>query len=184
MTFSARVDEVQCQTGNHYKFYRAYILSDPMNDDYRTVFNYGKIGSTGQWTPAQKFDTLAGAITAANKKLDSKRNGGGSSVYETDVSTREMSVVPEDILERSGIFQSDNDRSRDKQRLEVDSHARFASEADSLIRLITGPTGLTGEVYAARTSLQSQLDELKDLLLKSEGQMEIINDVIEMKSNA
>lgn len=182
MTFSARVQEVQCKTGNHYKFYRAYTLSDPLNNDFRVVFNYGKIGSNGQWTPSQKFSTLATAMLTASNKIESKRRGGGSSVYETEIPDRELSVVPEDVLEKSGIFVDENARSQQKARLEVDAHARFAADADSLIRLITGPTELTGEVYAARSSLQDQLDELRNRLLASEGQMELINDVVQMKS--
>lgn len=184
MSFSARVTEVQCKTGNHYKFYRAYVLEDALNGDFRVVFNYGKIDGNGQWTPSQRFSTGVEAEMAAKKKLDSKRNGGGSSVYETEVAPRELDVVPEDVLEKSGIFIDENARRQQKERIAVDAHARFASDADTLIRLVSGPTGLTGEVVQLRSSLQDQLDELARRLTESQGQMEIINEVVAMKAGA
>lgn len=182
MTMQADVREVRCTTGNHFKFYRAYVMYDDDAGEYRTLFNWGKIGANGQYQ-AHGAATRSAAEFLARKKLESKLSGRGSSQY-VHHSERHLDVVPEDLLEHAIVARDDNARSQQAERIKVDAHARFAADADTLIRLVSGPAGLTGEVVALRSSLQEQLDELRSRLTESEGQMELINDVVAMKASA
>lgn len=180
MSMQADVREARCQQGTSNKFYRAYVMYDEENGQYRVLFNYGRIGANGAFQ-AQNASSRDDAERAATAKLNSKVNKAYSWYPPGE---RHLDVVPEDLLEKAVVDRSDNDRSRQAERVKVDVHARFASDADTLIRMVSGPGGLTGEAVILRGSLQDQFDDLRKRLIEAEGQMELINDVIAMQESA
>ncbi len=175
MTWSAAVTEVTFVGGNSSKFYRTYLLHNSDTNEVGVLFNFGRIGSNGQFK-AVRCHTHQEASYAVDRKLSEKTRGG-----YTNERHRTLSVVPEDLLDRAEIRVDDTVRTQQTERLKVDDFSRFAAEADSLIRVLTGPTALTGDAIVMRTTLQESLDALRVRLQEAEGQMEIINEVVQMK---
>lgn len=178
MTYTATVSEVQYRDvlANSDKFYRTYVMHDEDSGDVRVLYNWGRNGAKGQYQSVG-VPTLESGRRAARGKLDSKLAKG----YEPS-STRELSVVPDDLLELAGV--SANARSQAQQRLSVDPFARLGADTDRLIRMVTGPAAIQSEAITLKRDLDDQLAALKVSLMQAEGSLELAGDVLSMKLGA
>lgn len=178
MTWSAACTEVTYSAGTSNKFYRTYLMIDADSGDVQVLFNWGRIGATGQFK-AEKFNNHSVAGAAVDKKLSEKaaKGYGGERYWR-------LPIVPEELLGKCDVQLGTAERKELDTRLEHDDFGRFAAEADKLIRVVTGPDPLGGEAIVLRSTLQEQLDALRTRLMEAEGQMELIIDVMEMKVNA
>lgn len=174
MSMTASVTELRYQDPerNSNKFYRLYLLWDEEERTYRLLCNWGRWGSRGQFKVEQFGDYGAASLAGIGKRREKESKG-----YRL-VREERLDVVPEDLLNEACVTVSDNARSQDRRRLELDPHAKFASDADQLIRMVTGPTDLATDVFVLRASLEDQLSELRKRLTESEGRMEFISNAL------
>jgi predicted DNA-binding WGR domain protein len=176
MTYSATVTEVTYTDtlANSNKFYRAYVIVDEDGTDQRVLFNWGRIGATGQFK-VQVAHGDAHAM-ASGKIYDKQRKGYG------DLKTRELRVVPDDLLQHAGINESA--RAASAAALSKDPFASLEAGTDRLIRLVTGPTEVQGEAITLKATLDDQLSALRTRLIQAEGSLELATDVLAMKMGA
>lgn len=170
-------------TTNSNKFYRVYFISDDEakggRGDYRVLFQWGRWGSKGQG----KVETYANRdrmVEAGERKLGEKRLKGG---YIT-VRDEKLSIVPDDVLQAAFDTVDANVRSQQQAQVQVDDFGRFSAGADKLIRVLTGPSELTGEAVVMHSTLKDQLAKLRARLQQAEGSLELIEDVLAMKASA
>lgn len=178
MTYSATMTEVQYTDplANSHKFYRAYVLHDTDTDDARVLYNWGRIGATGQFQVSVQPGVEAAQRTADGKISDKVRKG-----YR-DTANRVLRIVPVDLLEHAGI--SDNVRSQAAAALTKDPFARLGADTDRLIRMVTGPADVQMEAITLKRDLDEQLAALKVSLMQAEGSLELAGDVLSMKLGA
>jgi hypothetical protein len=62
-----------------------------------------------------------------------------------------------------------------------DHFGRFSAGADKLVRVLAGPSELTGEAVVMYSTLKAQLAELRERLQQAEGSIELIEDVMQRK---
>jgi hypothetical protein len=62
-----------------------------------------------------------------------------------------------------------------------DDFGGFSAGADKLVRVLAGPSELTGEAVVMRATLKAQLAELRVRLQQAESSMELIENVMQMK---
>jgi predicted DNA-binding WGR domain protein len=178
MTYSATVTEVTYRDSlaNSNKFYRAYVISDEDGNDARVLFNWGRIGATGQFK-VQTCATADQADTMASGKIyDKQRKGYG------DPSTRYLKVTPDDLLQHAGV--NEGARSQSRAALSKDPFAALDAGTDRLIRLVTGPAEVQHEAITLKATLDDQLAALRIRLTQAEGSLELATDVLSMKLGA
>lgn len=178
MTYSAKFEEVQYKdpTRNSNKFYRCYVLHDEDTDDSRVLYQWGRIGATGQFQ-VHVAPSLESAEAAAKGKLHDKVRKG----YEP-YTERELRVVPDDLLAHAGV--GENARSQAAAVLSKDPFARLSADTDRLIRLVTGPVEVQAEAITLRRDLDGQLSALRASLTQAEGSLELVDDLLSMKLGA
>lgn len=178
MTYSATVTTVNYRdtNANSNKFYRAYFLHDPEADDFRVLFNWGRQGAKGQFQVRTCYSREDAIEVAEGKLYDKERKGYG------DRTTRELSVVPDDLLAAAGVNESA--RTAAAAALSKDPFARIEADTDRLIRLVTGPAEVASEAITLKGDLDAQLAELRTRLLQAEGSLELATDVLSMKLGA
>lgn len=175
MTYTAEMTEVRYEdrTANSHKFYRAYVLVDLDNNDYRVLFNWGRIGAKGQFKVQTCYGPQDAYEMASGKIYDKKRKG-----YEPHAE-RELSVVPDDLLREAGVNEAA--RAATAARMSVDPFARIEADTDRLIRLVTGPAEVQADAITLKGDLDAQLKELRTRLMQAEGSLELATDVLSMK---
>lgn len=175
MTYTAEMTEVRYEdhTANSHKFYRAYVLVDLDQNDYRVLFNWGRIGAKGQFKVQTCYGPQDAYEMASGKLYDKKRKG-----YE-DHATRELSVVPDDLLREAGVNEAAREAAM--QALSRDPFASLEAGTDRLIRLVTGPAEVQGEAITLKATLDDQLIALRTRLMQAEGSLELATDVLSMK---
>lgn len=177
MSYSATVTEVTYRDtlANSNKFYRAYVLRSEDGTDERVLFNWGRIGATGQFK-VQVAHAGTAASMAEGKIYDKERKG------YTDRAVRELRVVPDDLLAAAGVNESA--RASSAAALSKDPFASLEAGTDRLIRLVTGPADVQSEAITLKATLDDQLSALRTRLLQAEGSLELATDVLAMKMGA
>lgn len=183
---SGHVWELRYQSGNSNKFYRVYVvyLDDGDADYAYLVCNWGRWGARGQFKVTAHTGS---AMNEAYDKLDQKRSKG----YEL-LRDSKLPVVPDDIVAevtKSEGYIPTSVPAAKSERVDLMTEAvnvydQFAADADRLIRMVTSAPDLTSEAVVLRSTLTEQLDYLRQRLQASEGQLDLVNDVITMKAGA
>lgn len=175
MTYTATMTEVTYQdpSANSNKFYRAYVLHDEDSGDARVLFNWGRIGAHGQFKVLVQPEIGSATTTAAGKIYDKQRKG------YSDARTRELRVVPDDLLREAGVNESA--RAASAAALSKDPFAKMEADTDRLIRLVTGPAEVRAEAITLKGDLDAQLEALRNRLTQAEGSLELATDVLSMK---
>lgn len=174
---SGNVCELRFQAGTSNKFYRIYQVS---NGEHYLVLNWGRWGAGGQFK-VERYDSSDALSAAAWKKRNDKANKGYAMLRD-----QPLPVVPQDILDcieqDQGKPMAPSPTTATPVAVSVFDH--FAADTDRLIRMLTGSPDVAPEAVVMRSNLTDQLAELRRRLQESEGQLELINDVISIKIGA
>lgn len=158
---------------NSHKYYRIYELYDPETEDARVLYNWGRIGATGQFKVDIALDLYEMQRMSSNKMVSKVRKG-----YEI-TRTSELEIVPNDILSRAGI------NTRTETPVErVSEFAQFAADVDVAIRLATGDTDDQVQAVVMARTLDEQLEALRTSVLEAEGRCEVVHLVLASRLGA
>ena len=173
MTYQAEVTELQYQDSarNSSKFYRAYHIWDDEALDHRVVFQWGRIGSKGQSQVLIVHTEGQAAITVSGKLRD-KQDKGYRTVYD-----KTLPGVSLDLLHLAGITETAaaaNVRSQDPVKV-------LLVDVDTCRRLAMGDGADVTKAVVMRRSLAEQLDALRASVQDAEGQVEVVDMVLNAK---
>lgn len=167
MTYQARGTELRFEHGTSYKFYRVYEIWDNDTGDERVLFQWGRIGSTGQC----KVEVTSAMRTLALDKIGEKERKGYERTWRRDFDT----VAP-DVLRLAGV----NERSQQQAQQQVDTNpfVKATVQVDAAMRLATGTPAQQAEAAVITKGLHETLDLLRDQLLHLEGGVELVDAMI------
>jgi predicted DNA-binding WGR domain protein len=152
------------------KFYVVYVIHrDGDEHNHRVLYNWGRSGTNGQWK-LEVYANFADAEVAARRKIMDKRAKG----YKVVIDAQNMPVVPYDILIHAGW--SPNGRS--EVELTEDPAREISLAAEGVIRMLTTGCEIPDAVIATK-SLHDQLDALRIKVLQAEGQIEVVDMLLQ-----
>ncbi len=155
---------------NSHKFYRAYALSNEEENDYRVLFNWGRVGTNGQFQVQVATSGYDAKCRAESKIEDKERKGYAITRNDS------LEVVPNDLLERAGV----NVRSEATART-VSEFDTFTSEVDTAIRYATGDTSSQVKAVVMARDLESKLTALRVKVMEAESRMETVQMLLSVR---
>jgi len=173
---------------NSHKFYRVYVLTDDATNDYRVLFQWGRIGSKGQ-SKMQICQSAKEAEWAAREKIHSKEAKGYEPHIPSSVSKgyfQTSTVVDPALLLDAGVNTFEAAKSAPKPVTPEDSMetitaalvASLTVDADRAVRLATGtPDDQATAVVIAR-KLDEKLNALRTAVDEAEARVEVVNILI------
>lgn len=169
MTYKARGAELRFEHGTSYKFYRVYEIWDDDARDYRVLFQWGRIGTTGQ-SKVEITGEHSMTALAYDKRGEKLKKG-----YEQRWH-REYDVVPPDVLKLAGV----NERSQQQAQAQVDTNpfVKATVTLDAAMRLATGTPAQQAEAAVMAKGLHDTLDTLRTEIAQLEGGVEIVDMMI------
>lgn len=171
------VQQVSFQEGRSDKFYRVYVIANREDDsDNRVVCQWGRRGSRGS-QKVDLFDSLLAAEYAAHRKIDSKVAKGYSEGLPGD-GRRTLEKLSQDLLDIAGIHVPTSVATPEIDRTAV--FVEFAAEVDRCRRLAFGTPEEQAQAIGVRNSLTDQLNFLRGEVIKAEGQLDFVQDIIHM----
>lgn len=160
------LEKVDAATNTN-KYYRSYVWTNI------TVFQWGRIGARPQ-SQRHVYSTDNEAVAAFNRKVDDKCHGG----YQL-VTVHHNYPIPPDVLEATDSRDFDFNRVAQEQATSVNPFEMITITVDRCRRLAMGDKAQIAEAVVLRSSLIEQLAELRTSVLAAEGQVEIVDMLLE-----
>lgn len=190
MTFSCNTNEIIYNDPNagvsgrgSHKFYRATVIYDATGGPAQVLFQWGRIGSKGQ---AQVVDyrSESAAKTAAEKKIRDKESDG----YKGGA-WRHYPVCPSDLLDAAGTPTYTKPEAptvvgNSPSELRLAVFAGFSDNVGKARRLAMGTQKDATEAVLLRNDLRTQLKELADAVTVAGGELEFVEEIIQMQLGA
>lgn len=173
MSYRTEVVEVQYSdpARNSDKYYRVYLLSDEVGQDFRVVFQWGRRGAKGQHQNAV-YANYGQAHKAMCDKLRAKQEKDYVESY-----SREFDSASDDVLEMAGV----NRFGTRDETPSANPFVRIALDVDTCRRLAMGDDADMTKAIVLRSSLLDQLAELRTSVAAAEGQFEIVDMLLAAK---
>lgn len=191
MTYSCNTNEIIYNDPNagvrgSHKFYRATVIwaVGGSGGAAKVLYQWGRIGAKGD-KQIIDYPTVVAAKAAAEKKIrDKESNGYGHGVWE------HFPVCPEDLLETAfsggGYVKPEAPtvvgNSPTELRLAV--FAGFSDNVGKARRLAMGTQKDATEAVLLRNDLRTQLKELADAVTVAGGELEFVEEIIQMQLGA
>jgi predicted DNA-binding WGR domain protein len=179
MTYHGTVEQVSYQDPgvNSDKFYRAYLIEDDESTDVRVLFQWGRRGSKGQ-NQVAVFGNEIEAQAAIDRKLYEKRHKGYSE--RAGDGKQKIDSFARDLLESAGINAGAKPISVTREQAVANVFLDFSGEVDRVRRLAYGTQEEQAQAFQVRNGLREQLETLRTSVLKADGQLEFVEDVLHM----
>lgn len=162
--------------GSH-KFYRVTVIqNDAHSGDYRVLFQWGRVGATGQ-SSLMQLPTQEQAYNVGQKKINEKLGKG----YVTKHGWEDLREVPQDLLMAAGINTSTPTVVGTPVEISLPAFAAFTSEVGRVRRLAMGSHAQCAQAIVERTGLREQLKGLQDYVTRASGELDFVEDVIAMQ---
>jgi predicted DNA-binding WGR domain protein len=170
MTYSGSLVELRFNDdyANSHKFYRIYTIADEEKRDYRTLFNWGRIGSKGQFKVTLHRSEREMQLHADEQQRIKELKG-----YERHAIIDKTRWGPE-LLSHAGV----NDATPTPVAEDPMTVAAVKIDMERALRLATGPPADQAVAVSVAKDIHQRLSALREVVTSLEGQVEMVDMMI------